>query len=150
MLLWLGLMSAQAPPPPEIQLRPLSEKRDVLRAEVAATTLAVADIRKVPASQSIEHDSEVSRGEAVTLVVTVQGCQPDAAGACNASADFTTYKPDGTVHSEAKNVTIDGGRATTALTLAATDPTGIYRVLATVRDVGARRVSKVERLFGVK
>ena len=56
----------------------LSAKREVLQAVVAITTLPAAELTSVPAAKEIEHDSEVARSEAVTVVVTIQGCQPDA------------------------------------------------------------------------
>ncbi len=60
------------------------------------------------------------------------------------------HKPDGTVHSEMKNIALTHGRGTATLKLAPTDVTGVYKVEATVRDPVARRVAKAERLFGVK
>jgi hypothetical protein len=146
------LALGQAPPPSgtPVPQQSLSDKQQVLRPEVAISTLPAADLRSMPASQAIEHDSEVDRSEAVTVIVTIQGCQTDAKGACNASADIVAYKPDGSVHSETKNVSLASGRGTAALKLAPTDATGVYRVIATVRDLTARRFGKTERLFGVK
>jgi hypothetical protein len=110
----------------------------------------VAELSTIPLTTEIDHDSEVARDETVTVVVTLQGCQPDAAGTCRATADIVTQKPDGTVHSERKNVPLTGGRGTAALALTPTDATGVYTVIATVRDPEARRVARSERLFGVK
>jgi hypothetical protein len=137
----------QAPPPSQPSL---SAKRNVLRAEAAITTLPAADVLKTPAATEIEHDSEVARSETVTVVVTIQGCQADAAAACQATADVVAHKPDGTVHSEMKNIALTHGRGTAALKLTPTDVTGVYKVEATVRDPVARRVATAERLFGVK
>lgn len=139
-----------APPSTPVPQQSLSDKREVLRSEVAISTLPVADLKSVPATRTIEHDSEVDRSEAVTVIVTIQGCQTDAKGACNASADVVAYKPDGSVHSEMKNVSLASGRGTAALKLAPTDATGVYKVIATVRDLTAKRFGKTERLFGVK
>ena len=118
----------------------LSAKREVLQAVVAITTLPAAYVKTVPAAKEIEHDSEVERSEPVTVVVTIQGCQPDAPRACNASADVVAYKPDGSVHSEMKGITLAGGRGTASLTLAPTDVTGVYKVIATVRDLTAKPI----------
>lgn len=126
----------------------LSERREVLRSVVAITTLSASNLASIP--KEVEHDSEVARSEAVTVVVMSQGCQKSANGACNASADVVVYKPDGSVHSEMKNVNLSTGRGTTTLTLAPTDITGVYKVIATVRDLNANRFGKTERLFGVK
>ena len=140
----------QTAPPAPVPQQSLSEKREVLKSEVAISTLPEADLKGVPAAKPIEHDSEVARTELVTVIVTIQGCQAGATGACNASADVVAYKPDGTVHSEMKNVSLATGRGTTTLKLAPTDVTGVYKVIATVRDVNAKRFGKTERLFGVK
>lgn len=145
------LTLGQTPPPgTPVPQQSLSDKREVLRSEVAISTLPAADLKSVPATKTIEHDSEVDRSEAVTVIVTIQGCQQDANGACNASADVVAYKPDGSVHSEMKNVSLTSGRGTAALKLVPTDATGVYKVIATVRDVNAKRFGKTERLFGVK
>ena len=141
----LGQTPAPAAPPPS-----LTQNRDVLQAVAALTTLPAAEIGKLPATSAIEHDTEVARNDALIIVVTIQNCEKDAAGSCRASADVATYKPDGSVHSETKNVSLTGGRGTAALKLAADDVTGLYRIVATVRDPNARRVAVTERIFGVK
>ena len=128
----------------------LGDKRNVLRAVAAITTLPAAEVLKTAAATEIEHDSEVARSELVTVVVTIQGCQSNTAGECQATADVVAYKPDGTVHSEMKNIALPNGRGTATLKLAPGDVTGVYKVEATVRDPIARRVAKSERLFGVK
>ena len=138
------------PPGTPVPQQSLSDKREVLRSEVAISTLPAADLTSMPATKTIEHDSEVDRSEAVTVIVTIQGCQKDAKGACNASADVVAYKPDGSVHSEMKNITLASGRGTAALKLTPSDATGVYKVIATVRDLTAKRFGKTERLFGVK
>jgi hypothetical protein len=128
----------------------LSERRDVLRAVIAITTSPAADVSKIPVTMAIEHDSEVARTENVLVVVTIQGCKANAAGTCQATADVIAYKPDNSVHSEMKSISLANNRGTAVLTLAPTDVTGVYRVEATVRDPNAQRVAKTERLFGVK
>ena len=60
------------------------------------------------------------------------------------------YKPDGTVHSELKNINLSTHRGSAILKLSMDDVTGIYKVVATVRDLQAQRFAKTERLFGVK
>ncbi len=151
----LGLATAQLPSEKPSPTHPspqqsLTERREVLKSVVAITTRPVADLASVPATQEIEHDSEVDRSEVVTVVVMMQGCQPDAQGTCRASADVVAYKPDGSVHSEMKAIDLATGRGTTTLKLAPSDVTGVYRVVATVRDLNARRFGKTERLFGVR
>jgi hypothetical protein len=139
-----GLMVTAALAPREQGTSPQPE---ALKAELLVTTLPVADVRT---AKTLEHDTEVGRNEAVTIVLILPACQKDAQGACNAAADIVAYTPDGKMHSEMKSVSLNEGRGTAALQLAPADPTGVYRVIATVRDLNARRFGKTERLFGVK
>jgi hypothetical protein len=60
------------------------------------------------------------------------------------------YRPDGSVFSEAKNVELVGGRGTVAIAFSPSDATGVYKIVATVRDLNARRFGSAERFFGVK
>ena len=78
------------------------------------------------------------------------GCQRDEQGLCDASADVVAFKPDDSIHSEMKIISLATGRATATLKLSPDDVTGVYKVVATVRDLAAKRFSKSERLFGVK
>ena len=84
------------------------------------------------------------------MVVTIDACEKGAQGACDASADLAVYAPDGSKHSEVKNLSLKSRRATAPLKLVDSDATGLYTVVATVRDPVARRVGKAERIFGVK
>jgi hypothetical protein len=145
--LLLALRGAQAD---QIPVRKLSAEREVLRAVVAITTMPPSELDKIPAVKEIEHDSEVARSELVLVVVMAPGCQANPQGECNASADVVAYKPDGSVHSEMKGITLTTHRGTAVLRLASDDVTGVYRVEATVRDLQAQRFAKTERLFGVK
>jgi len=144
-VLTFALIQTTAPPQPS-----LSDKRAVLRAVVAITTLPPAEVSKIAPAAEIDHDSEVARTETVRVVVSIQGCQPNAAGVCEATADVAAHRPDGSVHSEMKNIALTGGRGLATLGLKPDDVTGVYTVVATVRDPNARRVAKAERLFGVK
>ena len=141
----LGLGVAQ-----DVPVRKLSAEREVLRAVVAITTMSPSELEKTPTTKEIEHDSEVSRSELVMVVVMAPGCQPNPLHECTASADVVTYKPDGTVHSELKNISLATHRGSAILKLGMDDVTGIYKVVATVRDMQAQRFAKTERLFGVK
>lgn len=134
-----GLMQAQPT---------LSQKRESLQPVVLITTLPSDDVAK--RAETLEHDTEVARNEAITIVLTIPACEKGANGACNASADLVTYKPDGTVHSEVKNVSLNERRVTAPLKLTPNDATGLYKVVATVRDLNARRFASAERIFGVK
>jgi len=134
----------------DVPVRKLSSEREVLRAVVAITTMPPSELEKIPVSKEIEHDSEVSRSELVMVVVMAPGCKPNPQGECDATADVVTYKPDGSVHSELKNINLASHRGSAILKLASDDVTGIYKVVATVRDLQATRFAKTERLFGVK
>ena len=121
-----------------------------LQAEVAITTWNEGQIREQIGAKVLEHDSEVARDESVTAMVRIRGCQADATGVCRASADVTVYKPDGTVLTEVKSIDLARSHGTAAIKLSPSDVTGVYRVVATVRDLNARRFGTTERLFGVK
>src|SRR5688572_2618008 len=91
----LGLGFSQTSPPVETTKPTLSGRQEVLKSEIAISTLPAADLKGLTVGKPIEHDSKVARSEAVTVIVTIQGCQADAKGVCNASADVVAYKPDG-------------------------------------------------------
>ena len=134
----------------DVPVRKLSAEREVLRAVVAITTMPPSELDKIPVTKEVEHDSEVSRSELVMVVVMAPGCKGNAQGECEATADVVIYKPDGSVHSELKNISLKSHRGSAILKLASDDVTGIYKVVATVRDLTATRFAKTERLFGVK
>jgi hypothetical protein len=144
----LTLTLTQTPAPAQTPPQ-TSMKRDLLQAEIAISTLPDAKVREQVAARVLEHDSEVGRDETVTAIVRVNGCQADAQG-CKTSADVIVYRPDGSVLSETKNVDLPNGRATVPVKLSAADVTGVYKVVARVRDLNARRFGTIERLFGVK
>ncbi|HEX9406946.1 MAG TPA: hypothetical protein VF975_06490 [Thermoanaerobaculia bacterium] len=130
----------------------LSGKAEKLQSEVLITTLATTDLTKqiTDVNGKIEHKSEVSRGGPVAAVVRVPGCEKDSGGNCKVNADIVVYKPDGSVFHEAKNLDLPQGRAAVPLKFSADATTGVYRVVATIRDLTARRFATVERQFGVK
>ena len=147
-LLLIGLLGSGAAQ--DVPVRRLSAEREVLKAVVAITTMPPSELDKIPASKEIEHDSEVSRSELVMVVVMAPGCKANAQGECNATADVVTYKPDGSVHSELKNINLASHRGSAILKLASDDVTGVYTIVATVRDLQGQHFAKTERLFGVK
>jgi hypothetical protein len=130
--------------------KPLSQQRSTLQPDVLITTLTAEELAKRSATDPLEHDTEVQRHEAITVIVTIAECAKDGKGMCNASADVVAYKPDGSIHSDMKNVSLNTGRGTASLKLAAGDVTGIYKLVATVRDLNARRFGQAERSFGVR
>ena len=130
----------------------LSSLTQKLDSEVLITTLATPELTKQVNAESgvIEHKSEVSRGGPVAAVVRTKGCQKDTAGACNVNADVVIYKPDGSIFHEAKNLDLPAGRGAIPLKVDASAPTGVYKVVVTIRDLTARRFGSLERQFGVK
>ena len=149
-LLVIGALALARPPAQDVPVRKLSAEREVLRAVVAITTMPPSELDKIPVSTEIEHDSEVSRSELVMVVVMAPGCKPNPQGECDATADVVTYKPDGSVHSELKNINLRSHRGSAILKLASDDVTGVYKIVATVRDLQGQHFAKTERLFGVK
>jgi hypothetical protein len=130
----------------------LTAQTDKLQPEVLVSTLPPADLSKQIASATgtIEHKSEVARGGPVAAVVRTAGCMKDTAGACNVNADVVIYRPDGSVFQEVKKLDLPAGRGSVPLTIDASAPTGVYRVVVTVRDLAAGRFGTAERRFGVK
>ena len=144
LLITLGLVQTGTSQPS------LSQRRETLQPQVLVTTLSPDELAKQSSSGALEHDTEVARHEPLTIVLTIADCEKGETGACNASADVVARKPDGTVHTELKNVSLNNRRATASLKLNAGDPTGLYKVVATVRDLNARRFGTAERIFAVK
>jgi hypothetical protein len=132
-----------------IPVQSLTQKRAMLKPDVLITTLAPDAIVQAAATP-LEHDSEVDRSESITIVLSIAACDKGEIGRCNASADLVVYKPDGTVHSEMKNVSLNSLRTTAPLKLSANDVTGLYKIVATVRDLNASRFGTAERVFSVK
>lgn len=116
---WLHALS---PVPPAMQTLP--EPAD-LRPEFALTTATGADLDKVLASRTIRHRSEVARSDRITVVVSIQACQPDGESTCRVSADVILRGPDGSVHTEMKGIDLATTRGT-RLALDAGGPAGIY------------------------
>lgn len=143
----LILVALFQPPAPQPRL---SEKSLSLQPQVLITTLPSERVAEQAITSPLEHDTEVSRSEAITMVVTIEACEKRAQGACDASADLAVYRADGSKHSEVKNLSLTSRRATAPLKLTDNDATGLYTVVATVRDPATRRVGKAERIFGVK
>jgi hypothetical protein len=123
-----------------------------LLAEILISASSIANLpRNIGAEKgSIDHRSEVARGGPVSAVVWTSGCQKDPGGSCSVQADLVVYAPDGSVFHDAKNLDVSQGGAAVALTVDARAPTGVYRVVAFVRDLASRRFTKLERQFGVK
>jgi hypothetical protein len=134
-----------------VQSGALTGQMQRLQSEVLISTLAAEDLTREIAAENgvIEHMSEVARDGPVAAVVRTTGCQK-AGEVCKVNADVVVYAPDGSVFHDAKRLDLPKGRAAVPLKLDASAPTGVYRVVATIRDLAARRFATVERQFGVK
>jgi hypothetical protein len=130
----------------------LTSKTDEMQPEVLISILPEADLARQIAAPTgaIEHKSEVSRSGPVAAVVTTKSCQKDTEGICRVNADVVVYRPDGSIHQQVKAVDLPAGRVSIALNFDAQAPSGIYRVVATIRDLAARRFGTAERKFGLK
>jgi hypothetical protein len=106
-------------------------------------------IKMAEPATTIDHHSEVSRTGPVTVVIRTNSCEKEPSGECRVNADVVVYEPDGSIHQQAKVLELPQGRGVLALTLGAEAPTGLYRVVANIRDMVARRFGTAERRFGV-
>jgi hypothetical protein len=118
--------------------------------EVLISTLPESDIAKrLSGGETIDHTTEVMRGKPVTAILRAPRCQRDPAGACRISAELVVYQPDGSPYRKA-DIEVGGGSGTAPLTFDAQASAGVYRVVATVRDLVSRTFVTVERRFAVK
>jgi hypothetical protein len=103
------------------------------------------------AGVTLETVTELRPGTPAFAIARVSGCLVDG-GRCNVSIDYTIYRPDGTMFKELKLQPVEQGKTAPSLrfTLAATDPPGLYRVVATIRDLHARRTQRPERILGLR
>jgi hypothetical protein len=103
------------------------------------------------AGVTLDTVTEVRPGTPAFAIARVTGCMADG-GRCNVSIDYTIYRPDGFVYREVKLQPLEQGKMppTLRFTLEATDPPGLYRVVATVRDLNARRTQRPERIFSLR
>jgi hypothetical protein len=129
----------------------LTSQSQRLQSEVLISTLSAADLTRELAAEGgrIEHQSEVARDSPVAAVVRTSGCEKRG-DACKVNVDVVVYAPDGSVFHEVKSLDLPTGRTFVPLKIDAGVPTGVYRVVARVRDLVARRFATVERQFGVK
>ena len=148
----VSLVASAQQPRPTGQPAAASGQTGTLQVDVVVSTLPAAHLTKriALAYGTIEHHSEVTRGEPVAVVALTTGCMKDTAGACNVNARVVIYKPDGSVFHEVKSLDLPAGRGAVPLTLDANTVTGVYKVVVTIRDLTARRFTTVERQFGAK
>ena len=104
---------------------------------------------------------EAKRGEPIAAFIMFAGCQPDNRGVCNAEVDFRVYKPDGTLYAERKGLELwkkvappapntQLSSANMVIRIQPNDPSGEYKVKASVRDLNRDVSFEVEEKFKVK
>lgn len=111
----------------------------------------------IPASTDTAH-----RGEVIMGVVFFTGCKPDDKGNCQATVDYLTLRPDGTVYADLKDGDLWKAKPAptgSAIQLCAqplgiriepTDPLGEYTVRATIHDLNAGSTLQLTRKFRVE
>ena len=103
-----------------------------------------------------------TRGQFLSAVVLVTGCQPDSSGNCNAEMNITAYDPRGKEYGTIPNAELwkskpaPDPRATQlsrdymGIVIEPTDAAGTYRVAVVARDLNSKHEAKSETTFSVK
>lgn len=107
----------------------------------------------------VETAESVPRGVPIVAFVFFTGCRADENGMCNASADFTILRPDGSVYEsfgdrdlwKGKPAPPDGTLRLSAEYVGAViepdDPLGAYEVLVSVHDLNAGTTLDLRQVF---
>jgi len=110
----------------------------------------------------VESVGLAERGQPLSAVVLFQGCQPDAAGACNVDMDIVAYDPAGKVYGESKGIELwrrkpapppgysQLGVSYMGIVIEPQDAAGVYRVTVTATDRNARAQVRSNASFEVK
>ena len=102
--------------------------------------------------------SDIKRDEPIGAFILFAGCKQDIQGVCNSEADYTIYKPDGSVYVERKKLPLwkdkappapntQLGKAILALRFGKDEPIGEYKVKAKVSDLNANVSFEIETTF---
>jgi hypothetical protein len=101
----------------------------------------------------------ITRGLPIVAFVFFAGCQPDAAGQCNASVDFTILEPDGSEYASFRDRELwkqkpappEGTLRLSAeyvgVVIEPGDPLGRYEFQVTVRDLNGGTTVELNRAF---
>jgi hypothetical protein len=107
----------------------------------------------------VHRTDTITRGVPIVAFVFFWGCQPDERGLCNASADFTILKPDGSVYEsfsdrdlwKGKPAPPDGTFRLSAeyvgVVIEPQDPLGCYEFRVTVHDHNAGTTLELMQAF---
>lgn len=154
---WLALSAALALPwlvDVAAQTPPSMRKVSALETELIVATRDDDTVRQWSAWQpgvTLDTVTELRPNAPAQAIVRVKGCQVEFTR-CNVNVDYTIYRPDNSVYKELKLQPVENGRVAPplAFTLTASDAPGLYRVVATVRDLHARRTQRPERIFSLR
>ena len=101
----------------------------------------------------------ITRGVPIVAFVFFSGCQPDERGLCNASADFTILKPDGSVYASFSNRELWKGKPAppegtfrlsaeyVGAVIEPQDPLGRYEFRVSVHDLNAGTTIELTQAF---
>lgn len=136
------------------QTPPSMRQKSVLDSDIVVATQDDPALRawaEWRAGATFETVTELRPGAPAFAIARVTGCMVEY-GKCNVNVDYTIYRPDNSVYKELKLQAVENGQLAPRLnfTLGAADPAGLYRVVATVRDLNARRTQRPERLFSLR
>ena len=111
------------------------------------------------ANFSVRTADTIARGVPIVAFVFFTGCKPDENGLCNASADFTILRPDGSVYEslsdrdlwKQKPAPPDGTLRLSAeyigVVIEPDDPLGRYEVQVSVHDLNAGTFLELRKTF---
>ena len=103
--------------------------------------------------------SKITRGVPIVAFVFFSGCQPDGNGMCNASADFTILRPDGSEYDSFADRDLWKGKPAppegmlrlsaeyVGVIIEPEDPLGEYEVQATIHDRNSGTTLQLKRTF---
>lgn len=101
----------------------------------------------------------IGRGRPIVAFVYFTGCEPDADGLCNATADFTILRPDGTVYEsfESRDLwrhkpappegTLGLAAEHVGVVIEPSDPLGRYEFRVTVHDLNGGTTLDLRQAF---
>ena len=113
-----------------------------------------------PQQPKIEPAKKIRAGEPIGIIVLFAGCK-EASGSCDSEVDYTIYKPDGSVfvqrlkqplwkEAAPPKPNIQLGRAILAFQFQKGQPTGQYKIKASVRDINANTMVDLETQIELK
>lgn len=114
-----------------------------------------------PETPNLVTTEVAERGKPIVAFLFFTGCK-EIDGVCNATADFTVYRPDGSEYASEKAAelwkdkpappgdNIQLSVANLGVRIEPNDPQGTYRVKAVAHDVNALRSITVEQTFTVE